>query len=148
MEVEEYLHRSRLFRRLRTDRTDKVSSNMALASWKMDSLGTARGAVSTWSVVFSLGLQAGRFALADLDERVVERYPALTTAIGTREQPRLSSEPDLNPIEQVFAKLKGLLRKAEERTVEAVWRRIGSLLNCFEPTECANYLRNSGYASI
>ena len=55
--------------------------------------------------------------------------------------------PDLNPIEQVFAKLKGLLRKAEERTVEAVWKRIGSLLNCFEPTECANYLRNSGYAS-
>ena len=56
--------------------------------------------------------------------------------------------PDLNPIEQVFAKLKTLLRKAEERTVEAVWKRIGSLLNQFEPIECANYLRNSGYASI
>lgn len=56
--------------------------------------------------------------------------------------------PDLNPIEQVFAKLKTLLRKAEERTVEAVWKRIGSLLQCFKPDECANYLRNSGYASI
>lgn len=56
--------------------------------------------------------------------------------------------PDLNPIEQVFAKLKTLLRKAEERTVEAVWRRIGILLDCFPPTECANYLRNSGYGSI
>lgn len=55
--------------------------------------------------------------------------------------------PDLNPIEQVFAKLKTLLRKAEERTVEAVWRRIGTLLDCFNPTECANYLRNSGYGS-
>ena len=55
--------------------------------------------------------------------------------------------PDLNPIEQVFSKLKRLLRKAEERTVEATWRRIGSLLDHFTPTECANYLRNSGYAS-
>jgi transposase len=56
--------------------------------------------------------------------------------------------PDLNPIEQVFAKLKTLLRKAEERTVEAVWRRIGKLLETFPPSECANYLRNSGYSSI
>ena len=55
--------------------------------------------------------------------------------------------PDLNPIEQVFAKLKTLLRKAEERTIEGVWTRIGSLLDCFTPGECANYLRNSGYAS-
>ena len=56
--------------------------------------------------------------------------------------------PDLNPIEQVFAKLKSLLRKADERTVEATWRRIGSLLSQFSPTECANYLLNAGYASI
>ena len=56
--------------------------------------------------------------------------------------------PDLNPIEQVFAKLKTLLRKAEERTVEAVWKRIGSLLKCFHPVECAAYFRNAGYASI
>jgi transposase len=56
--------------------------------------------------------------------------------------------PDLNPIEQVFAKLKTLLRKAAERTVEATWRRIGQLLDRFTPAECANYLVNSGYASI
>jgi len=56
--------------------------------------------------------------------------------------------PDLNPIEQVFAKLKTLLRKATERTIEATWRRIGSLLDQFAPIECANYLRNSGYAAI
>ncbi len=55
--------------------------------------------------------------------------------------------PDLNPIEQVFAKLKHLLRKAAERTVEATWKRIGSLLDAFTPDECANYLLNSGYAS-
>ena len=56
--------------------------------------------------------------------------------------------PDLNPIEQVFAKLKTLLRKAQERSIDATWKRIGSLLNAFSPQECANYLRNSGYASI
>ncbi|MBI4967027.1 MAG: IS630 family transposase, partial [Rhodospirillales bacterium] len=39
------------------------------------------------------------------------------------------------------------LKKAAERTVEATWRRIGSLLNTFSPKECANYFRNSGYAS-
>jgi transposase len=55
--------------------------------------------------------------------------------------------PDLNPIEQVFAKLKTLLRKADERSTEAVWRRIGSLLDAFSPAECANYITNSGYAS-
>lgn len=55
--------------------------------------------------------------------------------------------PDLNPIEQAFAKLKHLMRQAAERTVEATWRRIGHLLDRFSPDECANYLRNSGYAS-
>ena len=55
--------------------------------------------------------------------------------------------PDLNPIEQVFAKLKTLLRKAAERTVEATWKRIGTLLRTFTPQECANYFRNAGYAS-
>jgi transposase len=54
--------------------------------------------------------------------------------------------PDLNPIEQVFAKLKHLLRKAAERSHEATWLRIGSLLDAFSPDECANYLVNSGYA--
>jgi transposase len=56
--------------------------------------------------------------------------------------------PDLNPIEQVFAKLKTLLRKAAERTIEATWKKIGQLLQCFEPSECAAYLCNAGYASI
>jgi len=52
--------------------------------------------------------------------------------------------PDLNPIEQVFSRLKHLLRKAAERSREAVWRKIGNLLECFTPQECENCLRNSG----
>jgi transposase len=56
--------------------------------------------------------------------------------------------PDLNPIEQVFAKLKHLMRNEAPRTVEATWRKVGNLLDLFAPEECANYLRNSGYASV
>ena len=55
--------------------------------------------------------------------------------------------PDLNPIEQVFAKLKHLMRKAKERTIEAAWHRIGSLLTHFTKEECTNYFLNAGYAS-
>ena len=56
--------------------------------------------------------------------------------------------PDLNPIEQVFSKLKTLMRKAAERTVEDTWRRVGKLLDQFTAQECANYISNAGYASI
>lgn len=54
--------------------------------------------------------------------------------------------PDLNPIEQVFAKLKALLRTAAERTVGKLWDTIGASLDAFPPHECENYLRNSGYS--
>jgi transposase len=53
--------------------------------------------------------------------------------------------PDLNPIEQVFAKLKHIIRKAAARTVDTVCAAIGRALQAFTPEECANYLKNSGY---
>ena len=53
--------------------------------------------------------------------------------------------PDLNPIELAFAKLKALLRKAAERSVEGLWRRIGKLLDDYSSHECANYFRHDGY---
>jgi transposase len=53
--------------------------------------------------------------------------------------------PDLNPIEQMFAKLKALLRKAAARSIGTLWDTIGLLLDAFSPCECSNYLRNSGY---
>lgn len=55
--------------------------------------------------------------------------------------------PDLNPIEMAFAKLKTLFRKADTRTVEAAWRKMGDLLDLVSPDECAAYLRHAGYAS-
>jgi transposase len=54
--------------------------------------------------------------------------------------------PDLNPIEQAIAKLKSHLRKAQERSIDALCQRIGKLLDLFHPVECANFLVNSGYA--
>ena len=55
--------------------------------------------------------------------------------------------PDLNPIEQLFARLKALLRKEAARTVSTLWAAIGALLDSFEPDECANYFRHAGYGS-
>lgn len=53
--------------------------------------------------------------------------------------------PDLNPIEQVFAKLKHLLRKAAARTTETICAALAQSLTTFTPKECANYFKNSGY---
>jgi transposase len=55
--------------------------------------------------------------------------------------------PDLDPIEQVFAKLKNTLRKMARRTVDALWDAIGIALDDFSPEECFNYFRNAGYGS-
>lgn len=55
--------------------------------------------------------------------------------------------PDLNPIEMAFAKLKELLRKANARTIEALWKAIGDICDLFNQTECWNYFVKAGYAS-
>jgi transposase len=56
-----------------------------------------------------------------------------------------SYSPDFNPIEQLFAKFKTLLRKAAARTVDSLWHAIGHLLAAFSPAECANYFTDAGY---
>jgi transposase len=53
--------------------------------------------------------------------------------------------PDFNPIENAFAKLKALLRKAAERTLDGLWRAIGSIIDTFTPAECRNYFAAAGY---
>ena len=67
-------------------------------------------------------------------------------------RPRSSSllpkySPDLNPIEQAFAKLKTLLRKAKARTYDALWRAVGDICSLFHPQECWNYLNDTGYVA-
>lgn len=53
--------------------------------------------------------------------------------------------PDFNPIENAFAKLKALLRKAAARTIDQLWNVIGQSLDTFTPSECANYFTHAGY---
>jgi len=55
--------------------------------------------------------------------------------------------PDLNPIEQAFAKIKHWMRDAQKRTLEDTWRHVGALVQTINPDECHNYLVNAGYAS-
>ena len=57
-----------------------------------------------------------------------------------------SYSPDLNPIEQVFAKLKAILRTVGARTIDELWRAIGNALDEFSPAECRNDLLNAGYS--
>jgi transposase len=93
-------------------------------------------------------LKAGDVVI--MDNLSSHKRPAIRKAIrsvGARLLFLPPYSPDLNPIEQVFAKLKHLLRKAAERTADATWKRIGSLLDAFPPQECAAYFINSGYAA-
>jgi transposase len=53
--------------------------------------------------------------------------------------------PDFNPIEQAFAKLKAMLRKAAARTIDTLWAAIANIIDTFTPTECANYFVAAGY---
>jgi transposase len=86
-----------------------------------------------------------------MDNLSAHKLPAIRQAIQAAGAKLLylpPYSPDFNPIEQLFAKLKALLRKAAERSIEGLWHRIATLLDAFSPDECANYFRNAGYAPI
>ena len=68
-------------------------------------------------------------------------------AVGARVIYLPAYSPDLNPIEQLFSKLKALLRKAAERTIPRLLRKIRSLLRTVSADECLNFFRHAGYAS-
>ncbi len=91
-------------------------------------------------------LKPGDIVIADnLSSHKVAGVRQAIEAVGATIRYLPPYSPDLNPIEQVFAKLKSLLRKASKRTVDALWDHIGTLLDAFSPEECKNYLVNSGY---
>jgi transposase len=69
-------------------------------------------------------------------------------AVGARLWFLPAYSPDLNPIEQAFAKIKHWMRQAQKRTIEDTWRHIGNLIETIKPAECANYFANAGYASV
>lgn len=81
----------------------------------------------------------------NLSSHKVDGVRQAIEAVGARVLylPRYS--PDFNPIEQLFAKLKAMLRKAAARTVDALWAAVGDILRTLQPDECRNYLANAGY---
>jgi transposase len=91
-------------------------------------------------------LTPGKIVVMDnLSSHKIEGVRAAIEATGAELRYLPPYSPDLNPIEQVFAKLKALLRKIAARSVEALWTAVGQLVGQFAPDECANYIRHSGY---
>jgi len=92
------------------------------------------------------GLKPGDIVI--MDNLSSHKSPAVRTAIeaaGAELRFLPPYSPDFNPIEKAFAKLKALLRKAAERTVDGLWRTIGTLIDLFTPAECANFFTAAGY---
>jgi transposase len=73
------------------------------------------------------------------------RVRAMIEAAGARLLFLPPYSPDFNPIENAFAKLKALLRKAAERTVAGLWTAVGRIVDTFSPAECSNYFAAAGY---
>jgi transposase len=91
-------------------------------------------------------LQAGDIVIADnLPSHKVAGVQAAIAATGASLRYLPPYSPDLNPIENLFSKLKALLKKAAHRSIDALWTDIGTLLAAFSPAECANYFKAAGY---
>ena len=96
--------------------------------------------------VLTLTLRPGDVVVMDnLSAHKVAGVAEAVRAVGASVLYLPPYSPDLNPIEQAFAKLKALLRRAAARTRDTLWTTIGQLLGQFSPAECRNYLANSGY---
>ena len=89
--------------------------------------------------------QGDTVIMDNLPAHKVSAVGAIIESVGARLLYLPPYSPDLNPIEMMFAKLKALLRKAAERTIDNLWDRIGNILNEFTPQECSNYLSHDGY---
>jgi transposase len=91
-------------------------------------------------------LKPGDIVICDnLSAHKVADVEAIIAAHGATLKYLPPYSPDLNPIEQVFAKIKALLRKAAERTVDQLWQTLGKLLDEIQSEECRNYFENAGY---
>ena len=124
---------------LRQDRID--------APWVLD--GPADGDAFRAYVETQLvpTLNRGDIVIMDnLGSHKIEAVRAAIRGAGARLLFLPPYSPDLNPIEQAFAKLKRFLRKDQPRSRDDLWKNVGSILKKFTPEECSNDLANSGYA--
>jgi len=110
--------------------------------------GPMNGRVFLTYVERCLAPTLGRGDIVIMDNLPTHKIAGVTKAIEAADAMAIylpAYSPDLNPIEQVFSKLKALLRKAAERTIPALWRRIRSILRTVSKTECMNFFRHAGY---
>lgn len=117
-----------------------------IAPWVID--GPVNGATfQTWvQQVLVPVLHPGDIVVMDnLGSHKVAGIVEAVQAVGAQVRYLPPYSPDYNPIEQVFAKLKNLLRKAAKRTVDELWSTIGYLLDQFPVDECKRYIRHAGY---
>jgi transposase len=116
-----------------------------IAPFVLDGPMTGEAFRASVAQVLAPELEAGDVVVMDnLAAHKVAGVQEAIRAVGASVLYLPSYSPDLNPIEQVFAKLKALLRKAAARTKETLWATIGNLLDAFCPGECRNYLANRG----
>jgi len=111
--------------------------------------GAMNGAAFDAYVRTQLAPAVGPGDVVILDNLSVHKSPRAAQALAERGAwflflPRYS--PDLNPIEMAFAKLKAHLRAGAHRTIDALWRAIGSICDLYSPDECRNYFIAAGYA--
>ena len=128
-----------------------------LAALRMDGLsaplaldGPINGAAFlAWTEQFLVPtLKSGDIVVMDnLSSHKVEGVREAIEAAGARLEYLPPYSPDFNPIEMVFAKLKALLRKYRERTIEALWKRLGEIIDLVTAEESRNFLRHCGYTA-
>lgn len=120
--------------------------NGITAPWCLDKAMTGEAFKTYLKTQLVPTLKVGDIVIADnLSSHKVAGVKEIIEAAGAKILYLPPYSPDLNPIEQVFAKLKALLRKAMARSYETLWKTIGKLLALFSKQECQNYFVNSGY---
>jgi transposase len=117
-----------------------------IAPWVLDG-PINRDAFETWvGRVLVPTLMPGDVVIMDnLSSHKGPRVREMIEAVGAELRFLPPYSPDFNPIENAFARLKALLRKAAERTVDRLWAAIGRIVDLFTPAECRNYFANAGY---
>lgn len=120
-----------------------------IAPWVLDG-AINRDAFETYvDKVLVPELRAGDIVIMDnLGSHKGPRVRALIEAVGAELLYLPPYSPDFNPIEMAFSKLKALLRKAVERSVNGLWNAIGQLIDLFTPSECRNFFQAAGYDAI
>ena len=131
---------------------EMVSAHLSLGRWHAELVGTVGSftrCFQAWIEQLLIPtLSPGDIVI--LDNLASHKGKAVRHAIrgaGARLWFLPPCSPDLNPIEQTFAKIKHWMRDAQKRTVDGTWRHLGNLIDTIQPDECQNYIRNAGYGS-